>query len=69
MEMMTNSASCIRNSFFLYLLFTLLYTLFFLFPRKGNGLCEHFYNGELPSLTYYCFSVYEIFKFVFSDGI
>ena len=45
---------------FLALCFTIFSTLFFLFFRKANGCCEHFYNGELPSPTWCCFCLWNL---------
>ena len=42
---------------FFFNFFTILSTLFFLFPGKANGCCERFYNRELPSPTCCCSSV------------
>ena len=42
------SSSCICDSLFLPLFFTLLSTLFYLFPRKFNKRCQHFYHRKLP---------------------
>ena len=65
LEMMANSGSWIWYNFFLSLFFTILSTLFFLFPRKANGRCECFYHGKLASPTCCCSSVCKICKFVF----
>ena len=54
---------------YIYRCFTIIFVLFFLFPRKSNEHCERVYDGELPSSTCSCSSACEIDKFVFYGGI
>ena len=44
-------------------------SLFSFFQGKASGRSERFYNGKLPSPTCCCFSICEIYKFVFYGEI